>query len=683
MLCPSCGTELPEGAVFCYRCSARLREPPQRRASSHLWLLVIVGGAVALLLAVGASILVSTLAPLPPAAPASLATVSAVSATATPLGPTPVTASLSGVAPAPTPTLTATPSPSPVPSAEDMIQAAMRCVVRLETDEGAGTAFKLRQRDSEAIFLTNAHVVEGSSSIKLVTLDGISRSASVLAQDANLDLAVVVARGLTSLPSLSLGDSDVLRVGDPLYVIGFPLGSSLEGPPTVTRGIVSGRRTIDGVSYIQTDAAMNPGNSGGPVVNQKGEVVGIATRGYVGPDHEIQGINFAIPSSLTKATSERLMAPPAPAGGDSKEDVWIALPLESSPSARAGHTAVWTGREMIVWGGMNRLGFLKSGARYDPARTTWIPMSTAGAPSSRILHTSVWTGSHLLVWGGFSFEDGEGLFADGGKYDPASNRWTALPKSPLAARMATEAVWTGSEMIVWGGLGGSVLKPDHRGDGARFNPTTGAWAMLPSAGAPSPRSGHSSVWTGTELIVWGGARGAMGRPQHLSDGARYNPKTSIWTPITSAGAPRARSAHRAVWTGREMIVWGGESPAGVLADGARYDPQTDTWRPLQSAGAPGARSGHTAVWTGTEMIVWGGSRSSGAALGDGARYDPARDKWTLLPSFGRPSNRYGHGAVWDGTQMIVWGGYRRQGAEMAPSADGARYVPPVSSGAGQ
>ena len=84
-----------------------------------------------------------------------------------------------------------------------------------------------------------------------------------------------------------------------------------------------------------------------------------------------------------------------------------------------------------------------------------------------------------------------------------------------------------------------------------------------------------------------------------------------------------RERHTAVWTGSEMIVWGGLA-GGYLNAGGRYNPASNSWTAVSTTGAPAARSSHTAVWTGSEMIVWGGSDTSVGHLNDGGRYDPSR-----------------------------------------------------------
>jgi len=133
------------------------------------------------------------------------------------------------------------------------------------------------------------------SVVTVIAPDGAEHPAHVLTRDPVVDIALLeVADGL-SLEPLARGDSQRLAPGDPLYVVGFALGTELLGDPTVTRGVLSGRRVVDGVEYLQTDAAMNPGNSGGPVLDGEGRVVGMAigvireTRGI-----PIEGVNFAL-----------------------------------------------------------------------------------------------------------------------------------------------------------------------------------------------------------------------------------------------------------------------------------------------------------------------------------------------------------------------------------------------------
>jgi serine protease Do len=157
--------------------------------------------------------------------------------------------------------------------------------------------------DPSGIALTNAHVVDGATSIEVVTVDGGKHKAKVLGLDKKTDLAVLQLDGGTrTFPFVSLGDSDEAQVGDWVVAVGSPFGLQA----TVTAGIISAKARQIGAGpyddFIQTDAAINPGNSGGPLVNMRGEVVGINTAIVRGGS----GIGFAIPSNLAKRVASEL-----------------------------------------------------------------------------------------------------------------------------------------------------------------------------------------------------------------------------------------------------------------------------------------------------------------------------------------------------------------------------------------
>src|SRR3990172_8151246 len=216
-------------------------------------------------------------------------------------------------------------------------------------------------------------------------------------------------------------------------------------------------------------------------------------------------------------------------------------------------------------------------------------------------------------------------------------------------------------MIIWGGVTAGGFRTNT---GASFSPGgAGSWTPTSASGPTAPRSEHTAIWTGSEMIIWGGVDdGAL----LLRSGGRYRRATNDWRPVTiSSATPSARSGHSAIWTGAEMIVWGGDDGFGARLDGARYNPATDTWTSMQNA--PIARNGHKAIWTGTEMIVWGGEVSDNS----GAAYNLAHDSWRSITIVGAPSGRTGHTAVWTGSEMIVWGGSDNAGA----TSTGGRYAP--------
>jgi N-acetylneuraminic acid mutarotase len=345
-------------------------------------------------------------------------------------------------------------------------------------------------------------------------------------------------------------------------------------------------------------------------------------------------------------------------------NVWTTLPTSGAPAARAGHTAVWTGTELIVWGGASNTTFYADGGRYNPTANSWTPVQSNGAPAGRQYHTAVWTGSEMIVWGGYYSSGGTHYLNDGARFSPAANTWTTLSATgaPGARRQHT-AVWTGSDMIVWGGYSGGYMN-----DGARYNPVAGSWTALATAGAPAGRNGHTAVWTGSDMIVWGGYNGG-----YMNNGARYNPVAGSWTALPTAGALAGRNGHTAVWTGSDMIVWGGYN-GGYFNDGGRYNPAANSWTALPTTGAPGLRTGHVAAWSGSEMIVWGGSYTN--YLNDGGRYNPAANSWTAL--IVAPIPRTEHTAVWTGSEMIIWGG-GYVGSSWVYLNDGGRYNPAANS----
>jgi N-acetylneuraminic acid mutarotase len=365
------------------------------------------------------------------------------------------------------------------------------------------------------------------------------------------------------------------------------------------------------------------------------------------------------------------------------DDTWTATSTTNAPFARTGHTAVWTGGEMIVWGGSDTYT-LDTGGRYNPATDSWTDTSTSNAPEARAGHTAVWTGSEMIVWGGGSILGG-GYLNTGGRYNPVTDSWTATNTANApSARYGHTAVWTGSEMIIWGGYNGSELNT-----GGRYNPSTDTWTATSTTNAPITRDGHTAIWTGSEMIVWGGYF-FDGTSHWLNTGGRFNAATESWTPTTITNAPTGRWHQSAVWTGKEMVVWGGYDGNSDVNTGGRYDPSTDNWTTTSTTSAPAARDFHTAVWTSSEMIVWGGCANciygsagrygaesaaptptpseptpsptptptpTATGHGTGGRYDPGTDSWraTSTPP-NAPAPRDGHTAVWTGSEMIVWGG---------------------------
>src|SRR5206468_11077745 len=184
--------------------------------------------------------------------------------------------------------------------------------------EGSGSGFIIRR---EGYILTNNHVVDGASKLTVTLEGGEKFDAVVKGKDESTDVALLKIDSPHDLPVLPLGDSDSLRIGEWVMAIGNPLGSELGDDHSVTIGVVSAKgrqlrdlnRDFSLANYIQTDAAINFGNSGGPLLNARGEVIGINTAitrnsspGYM--SGVIQGIGFALPINHATAVLDQLMS---------------------------------------------------------------------------------------------------------------------------------------------------------------------------------------------------------------------------------------------------------------------------------------------------------------------------------------------------------------------------------------
>jgi serine protease DegS len=171
----------------------------------------------------------------------------------------------------------------------------------IQTSLGSGVLIS-----EQGYVLTNNHVIEGADEIQVLLADGRSAKATVVGTDTDTDLAVLYIHS-GNLPSLVIGDSSKLRVGDVVLAIGNPFGVG----QTVTSGIISatGRNHLGITAYeefIQTDAAINPGNSGGALINTRGELIGINSAIYSRSGGS-QGIGFAIPINLAKGVMTQII----------------------------------------------------------------------------------------------------------------------------------------------------------------------------------------------------------------------------------------------------------------------------------------------------------------------------------------------------------------------------------------
>jgi hypothetical protein len=492
-------------------------------------------------------------------------------------------------------------------------------------------------------------------------------------------VAAVVAAALAGGAFVGLrpdGDSDSGRLRKRQYAgsaadrgfvgdqLDAPVGSTVPGPDGSvpvegTTGTGLGTGTSAAAPTTPTDPRTGDGSS---TSTETGGSAGASTTSKPGG---------------TTATTRPKAATPATAATAAAG--WAPLP-KSPIGERTGHTAVWTGKEMVVWGGTRDFETDPStdGAAYDPAARTW--RKVPGAPLTPRFDVRVsWTGQEMLVFGGTSI-DGDDL-ADGALWNPATNTWRSIPASPLGPRNGAVVAWAGDRLVIWSGHtvpgpdASEDVQPELRNDGTAYVPASNRW--VPVGAAPiAPRSGAQSVWAGDRLLISGGD------DDELTDGAAFEPVAGTWSPIAARPEPGSCGGDIActgIWTGTVALF-----PASGLA----YDPSANRWSAIAPAPEDFAPvPGDAAVWTGKRLLTWGEpgsdvgdsedadlSEDSGDALTPpgAAIYDPVANRWERLPA-GPLRARTFHTAVWTGEAMLVWGG--SDYGEDRVLSDGAAYRP--------
>jgi hypothetical protein len=393
-------------------------------------------------------------------------------------------------------------------------------------------------------------------------------------------------------------------------------------------------------------------------------MVGVLVSGIVGLD--------ALRITPARADSKCHRSARGPDGSLPRDATWQALP-PGPVDGRVAASVVWTGREVIVWGGEagSEMARKSDGAAFDPSRGTWRALA-ASPMKPRSEHAAVWTGREMIVWGGRGTPSE--AVPDAAAYEPNGDRWRSIPNAPIGPTAFPIAVWTGKEMIVSGGSrsGGGAIGEG----GAAYNPSRNRWRRIPT-GPLSKRANAAAVWTGCEVVIWGGR--SIDQWGFLDDGATYDPATKRWRllPAAPLGTERVQNPGRvgglpavltargfihpsAVWTGDEFLVWGylyafraGAPQATPLA---AFKPKSGAWRALPPPEIEFARQtdgtgGERAVWAGDSMIVWTGNVDARGLRA--LRYDVNRHQWDELPT---PSfvSSYAPDLRFTGRSLIAW-----------------------------
>jgi hypothetical protein len=352
---------------------------------------------------------------------------------------------------------------------------------------------------------------------------------------------------------------------------------------------------------------------------------------------------------------------------------WRRIAEPPIPPA-AGMAAAWTGRLLVVWGGgaggPENWRPAGAGAAYDPAADRWDALPPAPV-AGRNGTTAVWTGREVLFWGGAAGHDT--FLADGAAYDPATRQWRVLPAAPIGPRAEHQAVWTGREMLVWGGITRCcpVDSELHDPAAAAYDPATNQWSTI--AVVPPPWSGddgtavtmvappvHTTAPATGQDGTAGGRQPAIWRHGRL---ALYDRDGDAWTeapgtqppPLPGdAALPSTTGDPFALGTAVEGDVFTWTGKAGEL-QGLAWRPSDGTWRRTATLEAQSGAS-----------ITAGEPGRIFAAAGQSARvleYRIGDDRWEELPL--PPVNtRSAAVLVWTGSELLFWGGMGDEGPEM-------------------
>jgi len=330
---------------------------------------------------------------------------------------------------------------------------------------------------------------------------------------------------------------------------------------------------------------------------------------------------------------------------------WSELPSKAPLAPRVEHSAVWTGQEVIVWGGGDDTSDFGDGAAYDPVAGTWrkIADATSVGLTARRRQVAVWNGSTMMI--GTGNRGGGAPYAEFGRYDPKSDSWSKMSSLPVAADFAGAAALPDGRIVVGFGRGATGIL----GSAFVYDPKLDKWS--PTALAPA-RSDAKLFFLGTKVYALGGFDGTT----YPTLVPFYDPSTNTWG--TSAGnGPDAELVSGASGDGYAFVYGGvgGTVPTlsrtVITSASAWFDPVAGDWVKLPGP-PPGAlsfaaRNGAAAFVGAGSFWIWGGA--AGGALGDGASYMVKDKSWTPMPK-GGPSPRQGATATWVGDHAIFFGG---------------------------
>jgi hypothetical protein len=331
---------------------------------------------------------------------------------------------------------------------------------------------------------------------------------------------------------------------------------------------------------------------------------------------------------------------------------WQAIP-KAPISGRGFATTVWTGKEMVVWGGRSSTGDTNgAGAAYNPRTRTWRRIATV-PPQVRQGAVAYSTGREIVAWASQTPAVPSATFGTAA-YNPATNRWRRLPAGPLGLRESFKSVWTGKQLIV---LGGNAGDQKATPTAAAFTPSTSRWHVLTGLDRLNPWPiFNGAVWDGRRVVV-SGTRCATTCPPGFALTrffAALDPATDTAVELDPRIADWGDTVIPVRWTGRNVVF---EALGSATGTQGVTSIAFVKYRRTYSEGRVGPGGPCTVAGDFTQT-AWLGQRFA-AACGDNAIqiYRLASDKWRLIaPGPSAFNSRGGSAIVWTGRELIVWSG---------------------------
>ncbi len=346
---------------------------------------------------------------------------------------------------------------------------------------------------------------------------------------------------------------------------------------------------------------------------------------------------------------------------------------------------------MIIWGGITNTAdqrLTSTGVAYNPVTRRWRTLPAAPL-AARDGAASVWTGTELIIWGGTLNANPDVPVRDardGAAYNPVTNRWRRLPPSPLSARTGSQALWTGKQVVVVGGVPSANVSTAAPGSGAQlrsyrgasnqaaaYDPRTDRWSSLADLPVPNGEKLDEldAIWTGSELLEWwqwdhitdASSRdfGFTGGIALYAYSAEHNTwrRTALPEDLNCVGsaAPVMNDNHVLFPASRFEPPYAVSEPMPIGLRGCQYGPSTREYNQiahgrLDDTGGPTIWSGKALVRVNLTTTISGGQDGM-VKIGQADAWNPATDSWPELPDAPTEGRYQATAAVWTGHELIL------------------------------